>query len=91
MNSIKTPLIDDAGEVREISLKDLQQFQPAEKILSSTLQKKLGVRGHQRAPTKERISIRLSPDVLRAFRAKGPGWQSQIDEALKDWLDHNPS
>lgn len=89
MNSIKTSLINDAGEIREISLEDLQQFQPATKVLPLSLQKKLGVRGQQRTPIKERISIRLSPDVLRAFRAKGPGWQSQIDEALKEWLNRN--
>ena len=36
--------------------------------------------------TKERISIRLSPAVLKEFRATGPGWQGRIDSALKDWL-----
>lgn len=36
--------------------------------------------------TKERITIRLSPDVVAAFRATGPGWQTRIDEALKEWL-----
>jgi uncharacterized protein (DUF4415 family) len=39
--------------------------------------------------TKERITIRLSPDVLAAFRATGAGWQTRVDEALKQWLaDH---
>jgi uncharacterized protein (DUF4415 family) len=36
--------------------------------------------------TKERIAIRLSPDVLERFKAGGPGWQTRIDEALRDWL-----
>ncbi len=36
--------------------------------------------------TKERITIRLSPDVLEKFRASGPGWQTRIDTALRDWL-----
>jgi uncharacterized protein (DUF4415 family) len=31
-------------------------------------------------------TIRLSPDVLQAFRAAGDGWQTRIDAALKDWL-----
>ncbi|WP_446809806.1 BrnA antitoxin family protein [Methylomonas sp. 2BW1-5-20] len=39
--------------------------------------------------TKERITIRLSPEVLAAFRATGAGWQTRVDEALKQWLaDH---
>jgi uncharacterized protein (DUF4415 family) len=40
--------------------------------------------------TKQRISIRLSPEVLREFRATGPGWQGRIDNALKDWLKSRP-
>lgn len=36
--------------------------------------------------TKERITIRLSPDVLEKFRASGAGWQTRIDAALRDWL-----
>lgn len=38
------------------------------------------------ATTKERITIRLSRDVLEQFRASGDGWQTRIDSALKDWL-----
>jgi len=41
--------------------------------------------------TKERITIRLSPDVVSAFRATGAGWQTRIDAALKEWLMHHPS
>ena len=43
------------------------------------------------AVTKERISIRLSRDVLERFRAGGQGWQTRLDSALKDWLkSHSP-
>ena len=41
-------------------------------------------RGPQKAPTKRLISIRLSPDVLEALRAKGQGWQVLADEALRE-------
>jgi len=44
---------------------------------------KRGKRGPQKAPTKELISVRLSPDVLTALRATGEGWQSLIDETLR--------
>lgn len=43
-------------------------------------------RGRQKAPTKISTTIRLSPDVLDYFRAGGAGWQSRIDEALKEWV-----
>lgn len=41
--------------------------------------------------TKERITIRLSPDVVGRFRATGAGWQTRMDAALRDWLkEHSP-
>ena len=43
-------------------------------------------RGVQKAPKKEAISIRLSPDVLTALRATGPGWQARVDSMLRTEL-----
>ena len=37
------------------------------------------------------ISIRLSEDVLNRFKAAGPGWQSRIETALRDWLASHPN
>lgn len=58
--------------------------------LPASLQAKL--RGRPKASvTKERITIRLSPDVVGAFRATGDGWQTRVDAALRDWLkSHSP-
>jgi uncharacterized protein (DUF4415 family) len=87
-------LINADGEVGELTATDLVQFQPAAKVLPTSLQAKLGmgVRGPQKAPTKERITIRLSPEVVGAFRASGDGWQVRMDDALKEWLrDHQPA
>lgn len=36
--------------------------------------------------TKEAIAIRLDREVVAAFRAAGPGWQTRVNDALKDWL-----
>lgn len=59
--------------------------------LPNALQGKL--RGRPKATTtKERITIRLSPDVVGAFRATGNGWQTRVDAALRDWLKtHSPA
>lgn len=83
-----TPLIDDNGEVRELTAADLRTFKPASKALPLALQKTLGMRprGPQKAPTKVSTTIRLSNDVVQAFRATGDGWQTRVDAALKDWL-----
>ena len=35
------------------------------------------------AVTKISTTIRLDPDVLAAFKADGPGWQTRINQALR--------
>ena len=57
--------------------------------LPESLRAKLGVRGSQKAPTKERITIRLSREVVDQFRESGEGWQSRVDAALREWLKHH--
>ncbi len=60
--------------------------------LPATLQTKLRERGPQKSPPKVSTTIRLSADVVQAFRASGDGWQTRIDAALKDWLrTHSPA
>ena len=80
------PLIDMKGEVRELSAADMKRFRPTRQVLPDTLLAKLNVRGPQIAPVKERITIRLSPEVVKQFRKTGDGWQTRVDAALKDWL-----
>lgn len=41
----------------------MAKFRPGTEVLPSSLKKKLGVRGPQKAPTKERITIRLSAHI----------------------------
>ena len=52
-------------------------------IKPSHLALMVGKRGPQKSPTKIPVSIRLSPEVVKHFKAKGPGWQSRIDAALR--------
>lgn len=89
MKKRPTPeLIDD--ENPEWTEKDFKRAVPFSG-LSETLQAKL--RGRPKATvTKERITIRLSPEVVERFRASGDGWQTRVDAALKDWLKtHSPA
>ena len=85
-------LIDAEGEVRELTVVDMKRFRPAKEALPGPLLAKLKARGPQKAPVKERITIRLSPEVVQPFRATGEGWQTRVDAALKDWLkSHEPA
>ncbi len=51
-----------------------------------TLPRRPGQRGPQRAPTKVPTTLRLDPEVLAAFKATGRGWQTRINDALKEWI-----
>jgi uncharacterized protein (DUF4415 family) len=37
----------------------------------------------KKADAKVSVHLRLSPEVIAHFRARGPGWQTRIDEALR--------
>ncbi len=83
----RKPLIDDDGEVRELTAEDFAHFHPFSELPEGEKKVLRGLkRGPQKAPTKKLISIRLSQDVVHEFRATGPGWQSRVDSILKDWL-----
>ncbi len=42
-------------------------------------------RGPQKVrPTKQPVTIRLSPDVLAVLRGKGRGWQTLVDQTLRE-------
>ena len=71
---------------------------PASEILAKVFPKQvadnlLKQRGRPRKEvTKQAVSIRLSPEVIETFKSSGNGWQTRIDEALKDWLKtHHPA
>jgi uncharacterized protein (DUF4415 family) len=86
----RKPMVAEDREVRELTVGDIRDFRPAAEVLAPdlyaglvALKRQRGERGPQKAPVKQRISIRLSPEVVEQFRATGPGWQTRIDEVLK--------
>ena len=38
------------------------------------------------ASPKEHLNIRLDADVVSAFKRTGSGWQTRLNNALRDWL-----
>lgn len=74
---------DDAPELTDSFFESADQFHGD----------RLVKRGRPKADSvRERITIRLSPDVLQPFRASGPGWQTRMNAALADWLKtHTPA
>ena len=43
-------------------------------------------RGPQQSPKKVQTAVRYDADILEAFKAEGPGWQTRMNDALRDWL-----
>lgn len=38
---------------------------------------------------KQSIALRLDADVLAAFKATGRGWQTRMNDALREWVEKN--
>ena len=38
------------------------------------------------ANPKEHLNIRLDADIVEAFRRTGSGWQTRLNNALRDWV-----
>ncbi|MDD2720444.1 MAG: BrnA antitoxin family protein [Gallionella sp.] len=46
-------------------------------------------RGPNKQPTKEQVAVRYSPEVLAYFRSTGAGWQTRMDEVLREYVAHH--
>jgi uncharacterized protein (DUF4415 family) len=42
----------------------------------------------KKADRKVNQTLRLDPDVLEAFRQEGSGWQTRINEVLRQYMPH---
>ena len=42
------------------------------------------------AQTKEHVNLRLDADIVQSFRRTGAGWQTRLNNALRDWLRSHP-
>jgi uncharacterized protein (DUF4415 family) len=83
----RPPLVDDDGEVRELTAEDFKHFRPMREVfpdIVEAFERARGQRGPQKTPTKERIGLRLDAAVVEHFRATGPGWQSRINAILAE-------
>lgn len=84
------PLTNEEGEVRELTAEDFKHFRPSSefpeliKVFEAAQDaiRARGARGPQKSPTKERVTLRLDPDVVASYRAGGPGWQTRINDDL---------
>lgn len=91
---VHEPVFDDDNP--EWTEADFARARPASEFFSEEELKALDqVRARRGRPNtenpKQSVSIRLSPDVLEAFKATGKGWHTRIDETLKAAISRDAS
>jgi uncharacterized protein (DUF4415 family) len=82
------PLTNVDGEVRELTETDFKNAVPFSALPESLQNTLLDLkdRSKQKSPSKVSTTVRFDRDVLEAFRSTGRGWQTRMNEALKEWL-----
>jgi len=45
-----------------------------------------GQRGAQKRPTKVAVTVRYSPEVVEYFKGTGEGWQTRMNDALREYV-----
>ncbi|BCU07502.1 BrnA antitoxin family protein [Allochromatium tepidum] len=55
--------------------------------VKAALEQRRRTRGPQKTPKKVPTTIRFDADVLQGLRATGKGWQTRVNEAMREWLE----
>lgn len=59
--------------------------------VAATVEALRRTRGPNKNPTKEQVAIRLAITSAGGIRAGGPGWQTRMNAALKEWIADQPA
>ncbi len=87
------PVIDDEGEIRELSKADMKLFRPAKEVLAPELYSALVKMNQESAAAKKvgrplgsgstkQIAMRINDQALALWRASGKGWQTRAAALL---------
>jgi len=72
---------DDAAELTD-DFFDRAEIREGERVIR---------RGRPPLPApKQAVTVRLEPDLLARLRASGPGWQTRLNEAVREYLAKQP-
>ncbi len=73
----------DAPEVTDEQIAQAKLFSDAFPTLAETMRRNVGGRPRSANP-KVSVSIRLDQDVVAKFKEAGTGWQSRMNDALRE-------
>jgi uncharacterized protein (DUF4415 family) len=82
----------DAVDSPELTDEMLKRMRPASEVVPDLVEAYRRSRGRPpKAVTKIATTLRLDADIVESFRGTGRGWQTRMNEALRDWLRNHPT
>ena len=73
----------DAPEATDEQLAQAKPFDEAFPALADAMRKNVGGRPKSENP-KVAVSLRLDQEIVARFKASGPGWQTRMNNALRE-------
>lgn len=75
--------IAEDPDAPEMTDEDWARARPAIEVDPELVEWSRRRRGKQKAPTKRLVSIRLDEDIVNHLRSGGPGWQTRLNDRLR--------
>ena len=75
--------IAEDPDLAEWTAEEWAEARPAIEVHPELVEWSLRRRGKQKAPTKEKVTVRLDSDIVAHFREGGKGWQTRLNDALR--------
>lgn len=66
---------------------DWARARPAVEAVPHIVERRRRTRGKQKSPRKEKVTVRLDAGIVAHFRSGGRGWQTRLNEALRQVID----
>ncbi|KGJ07461.1 BrnA antitoxin family protein [Paracoccus sphaerophysae] len=83
LSSIPEPLVDDQGDVCELTAADLARFRRSTEIPELADIVRRGRPPLPEADRKQRVTMYLDRDLVAALKADGRGWQTRANALLR--------
>ncbi|PRC94329.1 BrnA antitoxin family protein [Solimicrobium silvestre] len=91
MNKRNKAVIDpEMRDFEDALLRSMDQAKKGEYAAVHTPEQIVARRGRPvgsvKADAKQAVKLRFDPDVLAALRSTGRGWQTRVNEVMREWV-----